>query len=48
VLARHHNANRTLDVYVFDHVKASTPTRIFLLQGLMMPSRIVVLPHFPC
>lgn len=35
VLVRHHNANRTLDVYVFDHVKASTPTRIFLLQGLI-------------
>jgi hypothetical protein len=35
VLVRHHNASRTLDVYVFDHVKASTPTRIFLLQGLI-------------
>jgi hypothetical protein len=25
----------TLDVYVFDHIKAATPARIFLLQGLI-------------
>ncbi|HET9922420.1 MAG TPA: hypothetical protein VFQ30_21500 [Ktedonobacteraceae bacterium] len=35
VLVRHNNANRTLDVYVFDHITSANPTRIFLLQGLL-------------
>lgn len=35
VLVRHNNVNRTLDVYVFDHITSANPTRIFLLQGLL-------------
>jgi hypothetical protein len=35
VLERHNNTNRTLDVYVFDRITSSNPTRIFLLQGLL-------------
>lgn len=35
VTVRHTNVNRTLDVYVFDHITATNPSRIFLLQGLL-------------
>jgi hypothetical protein len=35
VLVRHTDANYTLDVYVFNNITSSNPTRIFLLQGLI-------------
>ena len=35
VLVRHTNANATLDVYVFNNISSSKPTRIYLLQGLI-------------
>lgn len=35
VLVRHTDANHTLDVYVFNNITSSHPTRIFLLQGLI-------------
>jgi hypothetical protein len=35
VLVRHNNTNATLDVYVFNNITSSHPTRIFLLQGLI-------------
>ncbi len=35
VLVRHNNANHTLDVYVFNNITSSNPTRIFLLQSLI-------------
>lgn len=34
-LVRHTDANHTLDVYVFNNITSSHPTRIFLLQGLI-------------
>jgi hypothetical protein len=35
VLVRHTDANHTLDVYAFNNITSSSPTRIFLLQGLI-------------
>ncbi len=35
VTVRHTNVNRTLDVYVFNAITTTQPTRVFLLSGLL-------------